>query len=111
MNSDFRSRINNFDLLRLLAAFAVMLVHTYSLSRSPELERLFSFLSTAVAVKVFFIISGYLIFRSYERSSDIHSYMQKRVRRICPAYFTVVCFFAVALFFVGGSSLSEYLSL
>jgi peptidoglycan/LPS O-acetylase OafA/YrhL len=49
------------------------------------------------AVKALFVISGLLIYRSYSRSSSLASYLEKRVRRIYPAYFTIVVFAAIAL--------------
>jgi peptidoglycan/LPS O-acetylase OafA/YrhL len=55
-------------------------------------------MSTSYAVKSFFVISGMLIYRSYLKSSSLASYLEKRVRRIYPAYFTVVVLSAVALF-------------
>jgi peptidoglycan/LPS O-acetylase OafA/YrhL len=48
-----------------------------------------------VAVKSFFVISGFLIFMSFERSESIASYAKKRAQRIYPAYFTVVLHFPV----------------
>ena len=81
---------NNFDLLRLLFAGVVCVVHAQQLSGMGELTFVTWALSSTVAVKAFFVVSGYLIFMSYDRSSSIWSYAQKRVRRIYPDYFTVV---------------------
>ena len=88
---------NNFDLLRLLFAGTVCLVHSYELSGFQQIGWITSVLSSAVAVKAFFVVSGFLIFMSFERSSSLASYARKRIRRIYPAYFTVVMLCAVFL--------------
>jgi peptidoglycan/LPS O-acetylase OafA/YrhL len=101
---------NNFDLLRLLFASIVCVVHAHQLSGMSDLAWVTRALSSAVAVKAFFVVSGYLIFMSYDRSSSIWSYAQKRVRRIYPAYFTVVILCALGFAFVSQNSWSEYFS-
>lgn len=88
-------RENNFDLLRFLFAFTVFLVHAHVLSGAPELKWLSEFLSSEIAVKSFFVVSGFLIFMSYENSRNIRNYFSKRVRRIYPAYFFVIMICAV----------------
>lgn len=108
---DPRLRVNNFDLLRFLFAFLVFLVHAYILSGAESLSILSEVFSTEIAVKSFFVVSGFLIFMSYENSRDIKNYFSKRVRRIYPAYFFVV----VASTLLGGLfstySWREYFSL
>lgn len=101
---------NNFDLLRLLFASVVCVVHVQQLSGLKELIAVTSFLSSVVAVKAFFVVSGYLIFMSFERSSSAWSYAQKRMRRIYPAYFTVVILCAIGLQFASQLSWAEYFS-
>jgi peptidoglycan/LPS O-acetylase OafA/YrhL len=104
------SHKNNFDLLRFCFAFIVFLVHTHVLSGRPELAPLSQWLSSEFAVKSFFVVSGYLVFMSFENSKSLGDYFSKRVRRIYPAYFVVV----VGAVFVGTIastlSLGEYLS-
>ena len=81
---------NNFDLLRLVLAFSVCLAHLSEVSGVSEFRPLKQFFYSGVAVDCFFVVSGFLIFRSYNRSSNLLSYLNKRVRRIYPAYLTVV---------------------
>jgi peptidoglycan/LPS O-acetylase OafA/YrhL len=81
---------NNFDLLRLLFAGMVCLVHAYQLSGQADLLWITRFCSSQIAVESFFVLSGFLIFMSYEKSSSLYSYFSKRIRRIYPAYFIVV---------------------
>jgi peptidoglycan/LPS O-acetylase OafA/YrhL len=63
-----------------------------------------------VAVKAFFVVSGFLIFMSFERSSSLTSYASKRIRRIYPAYFTVVMLCALFLVLVSSKSIGDYFS-
>jgi len=101
---------NNFDLLRLVFATTVCLVHVFELSRLSLLSWVVDYLSSAVAVKSFFIVSGFLIFMSYERSSSVSSYLSKRVRRIYPAYIVVILLSSLCLFFISNADLKEYFS-
>ena len=102
---------NNFDLLRLLFAATVCLVHSAYLSGYQVLAGLVGFLSGPAAVKAFFVVSGFLIFMSYERSTSLASYASKRIRRIYPAYVTVVVLCAVLLAAVSSQTLGDYFSL
>jgi peptidoglycan/LPS O-acetylase OafA/YrhL len=105
-----RLNANNFDLLRLLFAGTVCLVHAYQLSGYQQLEWIERILSSAVAVKAFFVVSGFLIFMSFERSPSISSYAGKRFRRIYPAYFTVVMLCAIGLLGASSKSIGDYFS-
>ena len=91
-----RLRENNFDLLRFTFAFVVFLVHAYALSGAESLSVLSKYLSSEIAVKSFFVVSGFLIFMSYENSRDFRGYFVKRIRRIYPAYLFVILFCDVA---------------
>jgi len=106
-----RLKKNNFDLIRLLLASTVCLVHAYEVSDFAQLATLAGFLSSKVAVQGFFVVSGFLIVMSYERSSSLKSYASKRVRRIYPAYFTVIILSAVFLVLVSQKPVEEYYSL
>ncbi|MFA6466083.1 MAG: acyltransferase [Desulfurivibrionaceae bacterium] len=110
LHSSPRLTENNFDLLRLLFAGTVLLVHSYELSGFQQLDIITSVLSSAVAVKAFFVVSGFLIFMSFERSETITSYAKKRVLRIYPAYFTVVMLCAIGLIAVSSKDIGEYFS-
>lgn len=99
---------NNLDCLRLILASIVALFHTYVLSGVPALSALGKYLSPQFAVRGFFVISGLLIYRSYTRSSSLASYLEKRVRRIYPAYFTVITLASVALFPLSTFSARQY---
>ena len=97
-----RRENNNFDLLRLLAAAQVIYLHSvFFLDRD---ERGFLPLVDFVAsvfpgVPIFFVISGFLVSQSYERSHGIRDYARKRALRIFPALW--ICF-AVTLALLSG---------
>ena len=82
---------NNFDTLRLLAAVTVLFFHSVPLSYGPGATEIVSRLtgghtpSGQIAVAVFFIISGYLITGSYERSAGPLDFVMARVLRLMPA--------------------------
>jgi peptidoglycan/LPS O-acetylase OafA/YrhL len=89
------ARSNNFDLLRLVFATTVALVHANVLSGAAALEPLSRVLSSEVAVDGFFAISGFLITASYQQSVSLVRFAEKRVRRIVPGYVAVVVATAV----------------
>lgn len=95
VGTDFNK--NNLDCLRLILASIVALFHVYALSGLATFEVFERYLSPHFAVRAFFVISGLLIYRSYSRSSSFRSYLDKRFRRIYPAYFTVIVLSALAL--------------
>lgn len=97
---------NNLDCLRLILASIVALFHISALTQLPAFSMLGRYLSPHFAVRSFFVVSGLLIYRSYIRSSSPYSYFNKRVRRIYPAYFTVIALAAVGL--VGLSALPAH---
>ena len=83
-------RDNNFDFLRFLFASIVFFVHAYVLSGEQELVALNRWFSSGLAVQSFFVVSGFLIFMSFEHSSSLGRYFEKRARRIYPAYAAVI---------------------
>lgn len=108
---DLRLRQNNFDLLRFLFAFVVLLVHAHVLSGAEELSVLSKLLSSEIAVKSFFVVSGFLIFMSYENSRDTRGYFVKRIKRIYPAYFFIVMACALLGVIFSAYTWDEYFSL
>src|ERR1017187_873412 len=99
---------NNLDCLRLILASIVVLFHVSALTNLPAFYILGRYCSPHFAVRSFFVISGLLIYRSYMRSSSVGSYLEKRVRRIYPAYFTTVVIAALALCLLSTLPPSQY---
>lgn len=90
-------RANNFDLLRLVAAWFVLFSHCYPLTGQPVLDPFARFTGIdtlgGIGVSIFFVLSGYLVSISLERSPNLLSFARKRVLRIFPALvvLTVYC--------------------
>ncbi|WP_374948574.1 acyltransferase family protein [Mucilaginibacter sp.] len=84
MRGDKEFKVNNFDLLRLLAAIEVVFDHYFQHLRIPITHTALKVLYLFPGVPVFFVISGYLISASYERNNSLKTYMRNRVLRIYP---------------------------
>jgi peptidoglycan/LPS O-acetylase OafA/YrhL len=98
-----RLRVNNFDLLRMLFALIVVVFHTGVLTQAPQLAWMEHFSAPHFAVQGFFFVSGFLVTMSYEKSSSLRSYAEKRFLRIAPAYIFLIL--GAALFFSALSTL------
>ncbi|MEY3289438.1 MAG: hypothetical protein RLZZ419_1680 [Pseudomonadota bacterium] len=95
---------NNFNLLRTVAATAVLFSHSYTLTgnnNSEPLTQLTGFTFGELAVDIFFVMSGYLVTASLLRIPNIKVYFIARVMRIYPALIisSVFCVFIVGLGF------------
>lgn len=88
---------NNFDLIRFLLAFLVLYSHCYPLGTGSELKEPIHKLTGgqmtggAVAVDLFFVMSGFLIAASAERSRGPGSFFRKRIARIYPGFIAAAC--------------------
>lgn len=79
------SRDNNFNLLRLLAAWAVLVSHSYALvGRDQPLHQFGTSLGN-LGVLVFFAVSGLLIRRSWDHDPSPRDFWAKRALRLLPA--------------------------
>lgn len=92
---------NNFHLLRLLAALAVIYGHSYHITGQPGGDLFlmtvgFKFIG-GVAVDMFFVISGFLICGSLERNS-VGAYLAARCLRIFPA---MIVLLLISVFVLG----------
>lgn len=109
--SKLRTDSNNFDLIRLCAALLVILAHSYSLSGSGSdaVTRAVGLYSGTLAVAIFFVISGFLVFRSLELH-DTGVYLRARLLRIIPglALITVIEAYVIGPLFYDGDSLPTY---
>ncbi|CAN5205717.1 acyltransferase [soil metagenome] len=84
------SRDNNLDALRLIGALMVILGHAYPLSgNSTPIPAIFGVPVHTLGVFIFFVISGYLITKSWARRPRLGSYLAARALRIFPALIVV----------------------
>ncbi len=99
---------NNFDHIRLFLALGVFFFHISTLTQVSDFQFIQKIINVTVAVHSFFIVSGFLIFMSYEHSSSLKSYFSKRFNRILPAYLSVVIFFFIFLSLFSSLSIFEF---
>jgi peptidoglycan/LPS O-acetylase OafA/YrhL len=87
-----KSRDNNFDSLRLIFAVLVIFSHSFPLTRGSNATEPLSILTRGqvtfgnISVWGFFVISGFLITRSWQRSPRISKYLVRRISRIYPGF-------------------------
>ena len=104
-----KERANNFTLLRLLAAMAVLYGHSYVLSLgigrgedpvSNFLIRFWGESLPALAVDLFFVTSGFLVTASYLQRDSLFAFIEARALRIYPGLIVAVlfCVFVVGAF-------------
>ena len=96
------SRRNNFDLIRLFAALQVVIWHlkTY-LGLTVPTKSFFDGIKYFPGVPIFFVISGFLIYSSFDRNKDLKQYFKNRVLRIFPALWVAFFILFGILYFFG----------
>jgi peptidoglycan/LPS O-acetylase OafA/YrhL len=87
---------NNFDLLRLVAAMVVLISHAFPLAGAGEPTIGGATLGT-LGVYVFFVISGYLILKSWTFDPRVTAFLVKRCLRIFPGLLGAVLFAALVI--------------
>lgn len=100
-------RVNNFDLLRVLAALQVAVMHAIGVWKPPGyfVRLLESSLDRFPGVPIFFVISGILISKSYEHSDSLLDYLRNRCLRIFPALWVCLVVSVGAILALGVGSL------
>lgn len=98
---------NNFGLLRLIFATAVIFSHSFPLAQGwkndePLLLLTGTITFGGVAVDGFFLLSGYLIIKSAMRSDGAWSFLKKRIARIYPGFIVASLVSLLVGFLVGG---------
>jgi peptidoglycan/LPS O-acetylase OafA/YrhL len=114
---------NNYDFLRLFAAFCIIFYHSFSLLNKATNEPLGQFTKgrlnfSLIGLSIFFCISGFLIAKSAARSPGIINYLWKRLLRIQPLLIVtciltvLICVFFTNLsvkdYFLNGNSWSYF---
>lgn len=110
-------RKNNYDIIRFLAATLVIYQHSYPLGAGKGDGDLIHWLTNgqwaagALGVAIFFIISGFLITKSYERSNNLLIFTKARILRIYPGLIVTIL---ISTFILGplvtNLSVFEYLT-
>lgn len=90
---------NNFTLLRLLLATLVVLGHFKTL---PDHQASGLFAYADMAVQAFFIVSGYLVFASFDRQPELRPFYLHRLFRIYPLYLVTVLVQGIAMAIASG---------
>ncbi|MDO8287253.1 MAG: acyltransferase [Rhodoferax sp.] len=81
---------NSLDLLRLVAAAMVLYSHQYALLGLAEPSFLGWNTFGGAGVTIFFFLSGYLVWSSWDRDPHFWRFFQRRSLRIFPALWVVV---------------------
>jgi peptidoglycan/LPS O-acetylase OafA/YrhL len=93
--SDFtQSRDNNFNLIRIAAAYAVLITHSFTLAigtvdAEPYRDTLGMTIGS-IAVDIFFLTSGFLVTASLLTRQSTIEFVWARVLRIFPALFVML---------------------
>jgi peptidoglycan/LPS O-acetylase OafA/YrhL len=99
---------NSFDFLRFFFAFTIFLAHLSELSKSNSLLFLSNLTNSGLAVKGFFVISGFLVAKSYKNTPSLKYYFIKRAKRILPAYIFVILFATIFLSLISNYNFYDY---
>jgi peptidoglycan/LPS O-acetylase OafA/YrhL len=90
------SALNSFDVVRLFAALLVVYGHAYPLTGAASPHFAGNSVQ-AIGVKIFFVISGYLILGSWQRDPSAWRFFLRRALRILPGLIVVVLICALIL--------------
>jgi peptidoglycan/LPS O-acetylase OafA/YrhL len=97
-------RVGELDALRGLAALAVVAFHytTFYQQEQGHLQPLgFGFPAGNYGVHLFFLISGFVIFMTLERTRTAMDFIVSRVSRLFPAYWVAIAITAIIVYTLG----------
>jgi len=101
--------MNNFNLIRLFAAFQVLILHSLHYLQLPYFNTFQDLLRLFPGVPIFFFTSGFLISKSYDNKPDLSEYFRNRALRIFPAL--IVCtILALLSVYISGYLMTEHVS-
>jgi peptidoglycan/LPS O-acetylase OafA/YrhL len=94
-----QNRNNNFNFIRVLAATAVIFAHSYALSGHAGEEPLLRWTDAAthfgtLGVTIFFVISGFLVSKSFTGRANLVAFAAARILRIYPGLIAATLFSA-----------------
>ncbi|WP_213434115.1 MULTISPECIES: acyltransferase family protein [Lysobacteraceae] len=90
-------RDNNFNLIRLIAAYAVLISHSFPLVGSGEPFSRIGYTLGGIGVDAFFVTSGFLVTGSLMRLGVSTSFLRARALRIFPALAAMAVLTALVL--------------
>ena len=93
----FNYRENNLNLIRLVAALQVLVGHLWQEFSVPS----FRFLLAFKGVTIFFTLSGFLIYWSFDNNPNIRQYWKNRCLRIYPAMIVALVCAIVLMLLLG----------
>lgn len=97
---------NRFDFLRLFFASGVFVFHAVALTSIWPGAPLESTLAriAELSIQGFFVISGALVYGSFENSNGLLDYFDKRIRRLYPAYAVIILIPAFISLLISGQA-------
>jgi peptidoglycan/LPS O-acetylase OafA/YrhL len=96
---------NNFDLIRNILSFLVFFTHWNVLTASDN--EFFIFHLSGIAIDLFFVVSGFLIWWSYNADRDISNFYLKRFFRVFPLYLILILLQTVFFIYYSNGSIAE----
>lgn len=93
-SDNFNENNNNFDFLRFIAASLVIVIHS-NILLGVKPPNYIAYLPNGVSI--FFIISGFLITKSWLNNPDILDFLKNRLLRILPGLIAVVILTSLVL--------------
>jgi peptidoglycan/LPS O-acetylase OafA/YrhL len=100
---------DNFNLVRLALSLIVVFAHIRDLTAKPEIYYFTYFFDSDLAIKAFFSISGFLVFKSFVTTDNIYKFAKKRILRIYPAYITSLLFCLIVGYICSTLNLTNFL--
>lgn len=88
---------NNFDLIRLVIALQVVLLHSMAYAGVSDAP-IYKIIRAVPPLAVFFFISGYLLSDSLDRDPSLLAYARRRILRVYPIIWAI---FALTLVVIG----------
>ena len=108
------SKNNNFNLIRMIAASAVIFSHSFALALGERgVEPVYNMLGMSfgeIALNIFFITSGLLVTRSLCFRSNLRQFVLARALRIYPALIVCILVCATLGIIITNLSFSEYIA-
>lgn len=114
LSNVINSKDNNFNLIRMLAAFAVLFSHSFALATgnaaNEPLRTIIGITPGHIAVDIFFITSGLLVARSLFYRKNLFEFAMARALRIYPGLVVAVAICIIIGALVTHLTINEYFS-